>query len=171
MASTVTSADLLTDAFGRIQELVRDIASDLDTAALSRQLNPEANSIGWLLWHLLRIQDDHLADAAGTEQVWTAGGWYDRLGLPFDASDTGYGHGPEQVAAVVIKDPGLLIEYSDALHRQTVAYLSGLSDQDLARVVDDRWDPPVTLGVRLVSVLGDDWQHAGQAAFLKGLPG
>ena len=37
------------------------------------------------------------------------------------------------------------------------------------RVVDRTWDPPVTLGVRLVSILDDDTQHAGQAAYVRGL--
>jgi hypothetical protein len=36
-------------------------------------------------------------------------------------------------------------------------------------VVDEAWDPPVTLGVRLVSVIDDCAQHAGQAAFVRGI--
>ena len=165
----MTSTDLLTDAFSRIQELVTTVVTGLSAEDLAYQPNPDANSIGWLIWHLVRIQDDHVADAAGHEQVWTTGGWHDRLGLPFDADDTGYGHGPEQVAAVQISDPELLIGYSDAVCQRTAEFVAGLSETDLARVVDERWDPPVTLAVRLVSVLGDDWQHAGQAAYLKGL--
>ena len=55
------------------------------------------------------------------------------------------------------------------MHARTVAHLAGLSEADLDRVVDERWDPPVTLGVRLVSVISDDLQHAGQAAYLRGL--
>ena len=47
--------------------------------------------------------------------------------------------------------------------------MSGLTDADLPRVVDERWDPPVTLGVRLVSVISDCLQHAGQAAFVRGI--
>ena len=165
----MTASELLADAFGRIQQLVTSMVTGLSSEELSYRPNPEANSIGWLIWHLIRIQDDHIADAAGTEQVWTAQGWHDRLGLPFDAADTGYGHGPEQVAAVEIGKPEQLIGYSDAVYQQTVRFVAGLTEADLARVVDERWDPPVTLGVRLVSVLGDDWQHVGQAAYLKGL--
>ena len=171
MSDTTSAADLLTDAFGRIQQLVTTVVTGLSTEDLQYQPNPDANSIGWLVWHLLRIQDDHVADAAGSEQVWTAQGWHDRLGLPFDADDTGYGHSPEQVAAVVIGAPELLIGYSDAVCQRTADFVAGLTETDLARVVDERWDPPVTLGVRLVSVLGDDWQHVGQAAYLKGLLG
>jgi hypothetical protein len=169
MSESMTVSEVLADAFGRIQQLVTSTVAGLTTEELSYRPKAEANSIGWLIWHLIRIQDDHIADAAGTEQVWTAQGWHDRLGLPFDATDTGYGPGSEQVAAVEIGEPEQLIGYSDAVYQQTVRFVGGLTEADLGRVVDERWDPPVTLGVRLVSVLGDDWQHDGQAAYLKGL--
>jgi hypothetical protein len=169
MTESMTVSELLADAFGRIQQLVTSTVTGLSTEELAYRPKAEANSIGWLIWHLTRIQDDHIADAAGTEQVWTAQGWHDRLGLPFDATDTGYGHGAEQVAAVEISQPEQLIGYHDAVYQQTLRYVEGLTETELARVVDERWDPPVTLGVRLISVLGDDWQHAGQAAYLKGL--
>jgi hypothetical protein len=164
-------SDVLIDAFGRVQQLVRRTVGGLSAEQLSHQLNPDANSIGWLIWHLTRIQDDHVADAADSDQVWTGGGWYDRLGLPFDASDTGYGHSAEQVAAVRIAEPELLVAYHDAVANRTVDYVSGLTEADLDRVVDEAWDPPVTLGVRLVSVLSDDLQHVGQAGYLRGLLG
>lgn len=169
MSDTIGAADLLTDAFSRIQQLVTSVVTGLSPEDLAYQPNPDSNSIGWLVWHLIRIQDDHVADAAETEQLWTAQGWYDRLGLPFDAADTGYGHSPEQVAAVVIANPELLIGYADAVCQRTSDFVAGLTGTELARVVDEGWDPPVTLAVRLVSVLGDDWQHLGQAAYLKGL--
>jgi len=169
MTETTTAADLLADAFGRIQQLVSRTVDGLNPEQLAYRPNPEANSIGWLIWHLTRIQDDHIADAAGSEQVWTADGWYDRFGLPFDAGDTGYGHGSEQVAAVRVDDPELLVGYHRAVHQRTVEFVCRLTERDLARVVDEGWNPPVTLGVRLVSVLGDDWQHVGQAGYLKGL--
>ena len=169
MTESMTVADLLTDAFGRIQQLVTSTVTGLTGDQLAFRPGPEANSIGWLVWHLTRIQDDHIAEAAGTEQVWTARGWHDRLGLSLDAADTGYGHGPEQVAAVRISQPELLIGYHDAVYQRTTEFVAGLTEAELGRVVDEAWDPPVTLGVRLVSVLGDDWQHVGQAAYVKGL--
>jgi hypothetical protein len=73
------------------------------------------------------------------------------------------------VAAVQVDSADLLTGYYDAVHERTVAYLTTLSDADLDRIVDERWDPPVTLGVRLVSVISDDLQHAGQAAYARGL--
>jgi uncharacterized damage-inducible protein DinB len=130
---------------------------------------PDANPIGWLAWHLLRVQDDHVAEVAGRGQAWTEEGWADRFGLPFDASETGYGFSQEQVAQVRVDSADLLLDYAAAVHERTAKFLRGLSDEDLDRVVDERWDPPVTLGVRLVSVVNDDQQHVGQAAFVRGL--
>jgi hypothetical protein len=165
----MNSTWVLGDAFGRIRDLVHRSVDGLTPEQLRFRADDEANSIGWLVWHLTRIQDDHVADVAGHEQVWTSGGWSDRFGLPLEPGDTGYGHGPDDVAAVSIESPQLLLDYYDAVHSRTVSYLQGLSDADLDRIVDPNWEPPVTLGVRLVSVVGDDWQHAGQAAFVRGV--
>jgi uncharacterized damage-inducible protein DinB len=161
--------DLLIEAFGRIPERARDVVAGLTPDQLAARVDGRANSIGWLVWHLARVQDDHVSDVAGTEQTWTADGWAERFGLPFDPADTGFGHTDEQVSAVRVDDPELFTGYLEAVHERTVAFVSGLSDGDLDRVVDTRWDPPVTLGVRLVSVIDDDLEHLGQAAFSKGL--
>ena len=161
--------DLLLEAFGRIPERARDVVAGLSADQLTARVDGRANSIAWLVWHLARVQDDHVSDVAGTEQAWTADGWVERFALPFEPGDTGFGHTDEQVSAVRVDDPDLLTGYLDAVHERTVAFVSGLSDADLDRVVDTRWDPPVTLGVRLVSVIDDDLEHLGQAAFSKGL--
>jgi uncharacterized damage-inducible protein DinB len=162
------SRDLLLYAYRQIQETLRRAVGGLTPDQLTARIGPEANTIAWLAWHLVRVQDDHIADVAGHEQVWTADDWAGRFGLPFPAEATGYGFSPEQVEQVRVPSADLLLEYAAAVHERTAEFLSGLSDDDLDRVVDTRWDPPVTLGVRLVSVLSDDLQHVGQAAFLRG---
>ncbi len=164
----MTSADLLADAFGRIREVVHEAADGLSPDQLALRPGGQANSIAWLIWHLTRVTDDHVADAAGTGQAW-ADGWAARFGLPLDIADTGYGHGSGEVAAVRVASAELLTGYHDAVIEQTTRYVRGLADADLDRIVDRRWDPPVTLGVRLVSVISDDLQHAGQAAYVRGL--
>ena len=164
----MTPAELLIDAFGRSKEVALRAVDGLDVDALAAQPGPGANSVGWLVWHLCRVQDDHVADVAGHEQVWTAQGFLDRFGLDLRAGDTGYGHSPADVAAVRV-DGGTLTAYVEAVYAQTESYLRTLSAEHLDRVVDTRWDPPVTLGVRLVSVVDDDAQHAGQAAYVRGL--
>lgn len=165
----MTVAQLLVDGFDRIRQVVVHTVTGLSAEQLAFAPAPGANSIGWLVWHLTRVQDDHVAEVAGTEQVWTGGGWFERFGLPLDSSDTGYGHGPEQVSAVKVPSAQLLIDYHQAVFEQSRQYLARLTESDLARVVDESWDPPVTLAVRLVSVLSDDLQHAGQAGYLTGL--
>ena len=165
----MTSADLLADAFGRVREVVHDAVTGLTAEQLAFQADPAANSIAWLVWHLTRIQDDHIADVADTEQVWTSGGWAERFDLPFRPHATGYGHQADDVAALQVESAGLLTGYHDAVCEQTLKFVRGVADGDLSRVIDYAWDPPVTLGVRLVSVISDNLQHAGQAAFIRGL--
>jgi hypothetical protein len=163
------SVELLRYAFDQIDETLRGTLDGLDPDDLTRRPGPGANPIGWLTWHLVRVQDDHVAELAGRDQTWTGEGWADRFGLPFDPSETGYGFDDEQVGAVRVPSVELLLGYAAAVHARTAEYLGGLADDDLDRVVDDSYDPPVTVGVRLVSVLSDDLQHLGQAAYARGL--
>ena len=162
-------ADLLVDAFGRVRESVHGAVDGLTGEQLTARLDPEANSIAWLVWHLARVQDDHVAAVAGIEQAYTAHGWAQRFGLPFGAAAIGYGQSSADVATVRVSDPALLLDYYEDVHQQTLQYVRGLTAADLDRVVDEAWDPPVTLGVRLVSVIDDDLEHAGQAAFVRGV--
>lgn len=161
---------LLSDSFGRVRDLVAGLTDDLGPELATYRPDDDANTVAWLLWHLARVQDDHVAELAGVEQVWTSRGWYDRFGLPFDASATGYGQSSDDVAAVVV-DGDLLAGYHGDVHDETLGFIQSLSTADLDRVVDRSWDPPVTVRVRLVSVLGDCLQHAGQAAYVRGLAG
>jgi Protein of unknown function (DUF664) len=165
----MNAVDTLREAFSRVHDLVHDAVDGVSGEQLSARLDDEANTIAWLVWHLTRIQDDHVSDAAGVEQVWTSQGWAPRFELPFPAGATGYGHSAAEVAAVTPSGPALLCDYYDAVHQETLRFLAGLTDGDLDRVVDERWDPPVTLGVRLVSVVSDDLQHIGQASLLRGV--
>ncbi|HVL85888.1 MAG TPA: DUF664 domain-containing protein [Pseudonocardia sp.] len=164
---STTTNDLLADAFDRIREAVHGAVDGLDGDQLAYRVDAEANPIAWLVWHLTRVQDDHIAGVAGTPQVYPDG-WAERFGLPFPQEAIGYGHGSDDVAAVRAGAEDLL-GYQDAVHERVRGYVLGLADDDLRRVVDEAWDPPVTLAVRLVSVVDDAAQHAGQAAFVRGI--
>ena len=164
----MTSMDVLVDAFERIRDFVHPAVNGLTPEELAFRPDSESNSIAWLVWHLTRIQDDHVAELAGREQVWTADGWVERFALPLDPSDTGYGHDPDMVATVRVDAPRL-IGYFEDVHAKTLTFVRSLEEADLARVVDRSWDPPVTLTGRLVSVIADDLQHVGQAAYVRGI--
>ncbi|MFI1992166.1 DinB family protein [Actinoplanes sp. NPDC020271] len=160
---------VLEEAFGRLPELVGTAIDGLTPEQLRWAPRPGANSIGWLVWHLTRVQDSHLAEILESEQVYVTGDWAARFGRKPDPSDSGYGHTAADAAAVVPESAAALTEYYRAVHARTVDFVKGLTEADLDRIVDRRWDPPVTLGARLVSVYDDDAQHAGQAAYLRGL--
>ena len=158
--------DLLVDSFTRIRDLVVELTDGLTEDESTFRPAPEANTPGWLLWHLTRVQDDHIAGLAGIQQAWPS--WRHRFGLPFGDWVTGYGQGPDEVAAVRVSGD-LLAGYHADVHDLTLRYVEPIDAGELARVVDTNWDPPVTAAVRLVSVLGDVLQHLGQAAYVRGL--
>jgi hypothetical protein len=159
--------EILLDGFKRIKDSVHRTVEGLGDEELVFRPSATANSVAWLVWHLTRIQDDHVADLAEQEQLWSDG-WYERFDLPFSKDATGYGQSEDEVAAVKASGE-LLLGYYDAVHQASVTYIQTLSEKDWAKVVDTHWDPPVMLAVRLVSVLADDLQHAGQAAYVRGL--
>ena len=165
---TTQAMALLSDAFGRVRDGVHGCLDDAARDALVFRPTPTANSPAWLIWHLTRVQDDHVADAFEQKQIWTQHGWAQQFALPFDEADTGYGHTSEDVARVDVPAQ-LLLGYHDAVHAATAGYLKTVDDGELDRIVDRNWTPPVTLGVRLVSVIEDDLQHLGQAAYALGL--
>lgn len=164
-------SDLLIEAFDRLPDLVRSAVDGLTAEQLRWSPAPGANSVGWLVWHLTRVQDHHVAELLGQDQLWVSGDWAAHFALDADPNNTGYGHSAEQAAAVRPDSSQVLIDYYDAVAVRTRTLLRDLTPDDLDRVVDDRWSPPVTLGVRLVSVVDDDVQHVGQAAYVRGLQG
>ncbi|MFH8976979.1 DinB family protein [Streptomyces sp. NPDC017890] len=161
--------DILIEGYGRIQEEVHAAVEGLDPDGLNARPADDTNSVCWLVWHLTRVQDDHIADAFDLDQVWLTDEWEKRFGLGLPRHDTGYGHSSAKVAKVRVDSADLLTGYYDAVHEQTLGALRSLTAGDLERIVDENWDPPVTLGARLVSVLSDDLQHVGQAAYARGL--
>jgi uncharacterized damage-inducible protein DinB len=161
--------ELLEELYGRIPDLVRSAVDGLSAEQLVAAPGEGRNTVGWLVWHLTRVQDHHVAELLEADQVWSSGGWAARFGLEPDPSNTGYGHEADEVAAVRPESADALVEYHEAVAARTVTFLQTLHGGDLDRVVDRRWDPPVTLGVRLVSVADDSLQHAGQAAYARGL--
>jgi len=165
----VTTNEVLLDAFGRVDEGVRGLLGSVPASDLNVRPEGVGNPIGWLVWHLLRVQDDHLAEIAERDQVWVTDGWVERFGLPFPPEAHGYGFTSEQVDATRFDDTTLLSGYQADVHRMTVDLVDRLPAGRLDEIIDDRWDPPVTVAVRIVSVVEDCLQHLGQANYVAGL--
>lgn len=165
----MTGAEVLADGFARVRSGLHGGLAGLAPEILAYRPDPQANTIAWLAWHLTRIEDAQVAELLGAPEIWESDGWAERFDLPLDAGATGYGQSPEEAASVEIDSVSLLTGYHDAVGARTDAYVSGLSDADLDRVVDRSYDPPVTVGARLVSVTGDALAHLGQAAYLRGV--
>lgn len=162
--------DLITDAFQRIIDMLEPALKGLTADDLNWQPKPDANSVGWIVWHLTRVQDAHIADLIGQPQLWVIREWHSRFNLPPDPDDTGYGHTPEKVRAFKSPQTETLLNYLKDVIERTKRYLNTLSLEDLDRVLDEPWyDPRPTVGVRLVSVLADGLEHAGEVAYLRGL--
>jgi uncharacterized damage-inducible protein DinB len=164
-------SSLLLELYGRIEPLAGQAVDGLDAEQLHQVPAPGANSIGWLVWHLTRVQDHHVAEMLDTEQIWVQGDWAARCGLGPDPANTGYGHSPDDVDAVRPDNAQTLVDYLAEVASRTQQMLDGLGPEALDEVVDRRWDPPVTRAVRLVSIADDCLQHAGQAAYVRGLLG
>jgi uncharacterized damage-inducible protein DinB len=164
-------APLLLELYGRIPPLARNAVTGVEPATLLERPTPDANPIAWLVWHTARVQDHHMAEILDADQIWVHDDWAAHFGLEPDPQNMGYGHTSADVAAVRPDQPEVLLEYLDAVDHRTREFLETLTSEDLDRIVDRRWDPPVTLGVRLVSIADDGLQHMGQAAYVRGLLG
>ena len=191
MSNLTAAQELLRDSFTRLIEHVDELTDGLTDEVASYRPTPQANSIGWLIWHSARVQDIQVCDIAKTladgrsdkprseadgrsdkprseTDVWTRDGWVDRFGLDLPRDDTGYGHSADAVVKVRASAE-LLAGYYHAVHDMTLEFVETLTDADLERIVDQHWDPPVTASARLVSIVDDCAQHLGQAAYLRGI--
>ena len=162
--------DMVVDGYGRIGEILGRVLDGLSKEDLAWQPKPDANSIGWLAWHLTRVQDDHISDLMGEEQLWIKDGWHAKFDRPAEKKDIGFGHTPEDVASFNPPDAGTLLAYHKAVMERSQKFLPTLSKTALDRELNEPWFQPLpTVGVRIISVLGDNLEHAGQAAYVRGL--
>src|SRR5690625_791111 len=155
--------DILTDAASRPLAAIRAVAELITPGNLNAHPGGHDNSIAWLLWHMGREIDVQVAHLAGTEELWTASGYAEQLGITEEG--IGYGHTPAQARAVTARDPHPLLDYLTAATAALQEYLASLDPSALGEVIDSDWDPPVTRGTRLVSIIDDAAQHAGQVGY------
>ena len=161
---------LITDGYGRVLQILEEALNGLTQDDVNNQPHPDCNSMGWLTWHLTRVHDHHIADLLGEEQLWVRDEWHAKFNRAPDPSDTGFGNSSENVAAFRSPDVRTLLEYYRTVLERSKRYIGTLLAVDLDRELNEPWFQPLpTVGVRLVSVMSDNLQHAGQVAYLRGL--
>jgi hypothetical protein len=162
--------ELIVDGYERLPELAEEALAGVRLADLDRAPRPGCNPLGWTVWHLTRVQDGQIADLMGEADLWTRDGWHRKFGRPPDHEDSGYGHTPAQVRAFRSPPAKTQLDYLRAVTARTKQYLAGLASGDLDRELDESWyTPRPTVGVRIVSILADCHQHAGEASYIRGL--
>ncbi|WP_040634025.1 mycothiol transferase [Mobilicoccus pelagius] len=161
--------ELLTDAASRPASAAEPVLDGLSDEAAHRMPADRGNTIAWLLWHAARQMDVQTVALSGGKSVWTSGGWAQRLGVDRGEDEFGFGDSPEDVAALHVDDVAALGAHLQACTDALTAYIGTLSEDDLGEVIDDSYDPPVTRGARIVSIIDDAAVHVGQAAYARGL--
>ncbi len=162
--------ELIIDGYGRVLEVLDKALSGLAQDDLNQQPHPDCNSMGWLTWHLTRVQDDHIANLMEEDQLWVRDGWHAKFNRAPEPKDIGFGHSSEDVATFKSPDIETMLGYHRAVMERSKRYISTLSTADLKRELNEPWFQPLpTVGVRLVSIMSDNLQHAGQVAYLRGL--
>jgi uncharacterized damage-inducible protein DinB len=164
----VETKDLVTGLLGGLTRPLHIAIDGISQEHLTFRPKDACNSIAWLTWHLTRVQDRIVSSLMGQSQVWVSEGWHAKFGRPADESDAGMGHGPDEVQTIRPDGAQVLFDYYDAVFKRTEGYVNSLSSAELDRVVDPS-NPEVTVGRRLQICIMDNIQHAGQAAYLRGL--
>ena len=162
---------LITDIYERILQELEHALDGLTVDDLNQQPCPDCNSIGWLTWHLTRVQDMISADLLGEGQLWTKDNWYAKFNRTFDPMDAGIGHSIADVVAFRAPDASTLLEYHRAVLEQSKRYItSKLSEAELNREFDNPIFSTITnVRTMLMRLINDNMQHLGQVAYVRGM--
>lgn len=162
--------EIIIDGLNRGRGVMRRALDGLSDEALQFRPAEHTNPIGWLAWHIARVEDMHIADLLETDQLWTHEGWHEQFGMPADARDFGTRQTLEQVNAVNAPSATLLLAYYDAVANRTDVYLDQVGADELDRVLDEpQFQPLPTVGVRINSLIHHAAHHGGQIDYLRGL--
>lgn len=163
------TGDFILDTLDRMKNAVAAAVDGLSSQELTWRPGEEANSIGFTLWHQLRCEDAFVRGMIqGKPQVWVSEKWYEKLGLPENPQDVGYGYAAEQVAAFPVPELTDLLEYAEATRAQTVGYLKAMKAESLDKVIETPFGE-LTIGQVFAILLCEITQHIGQIAYLRGL--
>ena len=145
--------DVILDGLDRIRNVLRRTLDGLTLEEMHRQPSADTNSIAWLAWHLTRVQDNGISGLAAWEQAWISQKWHAMFHMEPDPDNEGVGHTPAQAAAFRAPSVQSLLDYHESVIQQSKAYVTRLAPADFDRQLNEpEWQPPPTVGVRLVSV-------------------
>lgn len=164
----MNTSELLADAARRPLDAATAVLNGIDDATLHAMPGGQGNSIAWLIWHAARQMDYQLSELTGRAQVW-GDDWAEKTGISREATEFGFGDTHDDVAALRTSSAAELFNYFSSVVESLISYTDGLSEPELDEIIDTRWDPPVSRGVRLVSIIDDAAVHLGQAAYARGL--
>ena len=165
----MTLNEFITDALEKENGFLLDALDGLTSDELAWQPAPDANSIGWILWHMVRVEDMWIHFFAQFQtELWETEGWHEKFGLP--TRDNGFGHTAEQVNNFPSIDLAQFLEYRASVRASTLVYLNTLSPDDMETVPRER-RPEMSLGAMFRQIIGEMYQHVGHIAYLRGLQG
>jgi hypothetical protein len=162
------SGALLKDLLDRNEGYVLPGFAKLTDAELRQRVTAGANPIGWLMWHMARVQDRAVAGMVGIDQRWIADGWHAKFGMGADPEQRGNGDSSDEVTAFAASAQ-VLVDYYAAVREQTNAFLDGLDADDPERQVPGFGAATVSLAQRVPGLILEAVQHGGQIAYVRGL--
>jgi hypothetical protein len=148
---------------GTLEAAIGDCSAD----ALARKLpGATINSIGAIYAHTVFGEDGLLNGLVrGAKPVYFADEWAPRIGIDMP-------QGSMEADWTVNLDLRVFREYAAAVYKATDDFLAGVSDDDLARVVDAGFAPPMPVQSFVANILA--WHvatHQGEISALKGVQG
>lgn len=165
----MTLNEFIVDALEKENGFLLEALDGLGPEELAWQPAADANSIGWILWHMVRVEDMWIQFFAQFQtELWETEGWHEKFGLP--TRDNGFGHTAEQVNNFPALDLSEFLRYRAAVRQATLAYLDTLTPEEMERVPRER-RPEMSLGAMFRQIIGEMYQHVGHIAYLRGLQG
>lgn len=162
--------DLVLKAFQRQAQELEKVVDGLTQEDLNKQPAPDCNSIGWLVWHVLRSYDRNMFEVMGEEQLWIKDKWHVKFGREPDPGETGFGHTAEQAKNFKSPPAKIVLEYHKALLKKIENYISTRLDE---KEIDREYYSPtfnkmMTVGDAVAAQFWHGANHLGAAGYVRG---
>jgi uncharacterized damage-inducible protein DinB len=127
--------------------------------------SPECNSIAFILWHTIRVEDFFVNRVIQHgKELYETGKWQEKLGTPVKA----YGYTVEELQTWPAPKLEVLREYGDSVRKSALAFFSSLPAEKLSEVPrPDRSTD--SIGAVLAHLATEIALHAGQIGYLRGV--